>query len=45
MMIPDPTFIYHFTHINNLPLILTGDGLLTYRAARHCQPLLVVLPG
>ena len=34
-MVPDPTFIYHFTHINNLPLILAAGGLRTCGALRQ----------
>lgn len=34
-MIPLPTPIYHFTHINNLPLILAAGGLRTCGALRQ----------
>lgn len=34
-MIPNPTFIYHFTHINNLPLILADGGLRPCGALRR----------
>ena len=34
-MVPHPTFIFHFTHINNLPLILADGGLQTCGALRQ----------
>jgi hypothetical protein len=34
-MVPNPTFLYHFTHINNLPLILAADGLRTCGSLRQ----------
>ena len=34
-MIPQPTFVFHFTHINNLPLILADGGLRTCGALRQ----------
>lgn len=34
-MVPNPTFIFHFTHIHNLPRILADGGLRTCGALRQ----------
>lgn len=36
-MVPQPTYIYHITHVNNLPMILAAGGLRTCRALRAEQ--------
>ena len=36
-MIPRPTYIYHITHVKNLPLILAAGGLRTCKTLRSEQ--------
>ena len=36
-MIPPPTYIYHITHVNNLPQVLAAGGLQTCRTLRAAQ--------
>ncbi len=36
-MIPRPTYVYHITHLKNLPLILAAGGLRTCRTLRSEQ--------
>jgi len=36
-MIPQPTLIFHITHVNNLPLILAAGGLRTCQDLRNAN--------